>query len=238
MGWSYDLLLEIEQVVFRRLAVFQSDFTIDAAAAVASDDRIGTADVFEAIANLAAKSLISTDISSDVTYHRLLDTMRAYALEKLSESGETERVRALHAQYYRDLFERGEAEWEARPAAEWLGDYGRQIDNLRAALDWAFSPVGDASIGVALTIAAVPLWVQLSLVQECRGRVERALASLVPDAGRSARQEMKLYAALGASLMYSTGPLPEIESAWAKPLGSAESLGDIEYQLRALYGLW
>jgi hypothetical protein len=49
----------------------QGDFTINAAAAVATDERIGTADVFETIANLAAKSLISTDISSDVTYHRL-----------------------------------------------------------------------------------------------------------------------------------------------------------------------
>jgi predicted ATPase/DNA-binding winged helix-turn-helix (wHTH) protein len=238
MDWSYDVLPGTEQLLLRRVAVFQGDFTIDAAAAVATDDRVDTADVFEAIANLAAKSLISTDISVDVTHHRLLDTTRAYALEKLSESGETERVRALHAQYYRDLFERGEAEWEARPAAEWLGDYGRQIDNLRAALDWAFSPVGDASIGVALTIAAVPLWVQLSLVQECRGRVERALASLAIEAERSARQEMKLYAALGASLLYSTGPVPEIESVWAKALGIAESLGDIEYQLRALYGLW
>jgi predicted ATPase len=160
MDWSYDLLLEIEQVVFRRLAVFQGDFTIDAAAAVASDDRITTAHVFEAIANLAAKSLISTDISSDVTYHRLLDTTRAYALEKLSESGEIERVRALHAQYYRDLFERAETEWEARPTAEWLADYGRQIDDLRVALDWAFSPRGNAWVGVALAVAAVPLWFQ------------------------------------------------------------------------------
>jgi predicted ATPase len=82
----------------RRVAVFQGDFTIDAAAVVGSDDRIDRADVFEGVANLAAKSLISTDISSDVTYHRLLDTTRAYALEKLSESGEIERVRSLHAE--------------------------------------------------------------------------------------------------------------------------------------------
>jgi predicted ATPase len=94
------------------------------------------------------------------------------------------------------------------------------------------------AVGVALTIAAVPLWVQLSLVHECRGRVERALASLAPEAGRSVPQEMKLYAALGASLLYSTGPVPETEAVWAKALEIAESLGDTEYQLRALYGLW
>jgi predicted ATPase len=94
------------------------------------------------------------------------------------------------------------------------------------------------AVGVALTIAAVPLWVQLSLVHECRGRVERALASLVPEAGRSARQEMKLYAALGASLLFSTGPMPETAAVWAKALEIAEELEDTEYQLRALYGLW
>ena len=55
---------------------------------------------------------------------------------------------------------------------------GAEIDNLRAALDWAFSPGGDTSIGVALTAAAVPLWMHLSLMEECRGRVERALAAI------------------------------------------------------------
>ncbi|HKM72583.1 MAG TPA: winged helix-turn-helix domain-containing protein [Stellaceae bacterium] len=238
MDWSYELLPETEQLVLRHLAVFQGDFTIDAAAAVATDDRINAADVFEAIANLAAKSLISTDISSDVTYHRLLDTTRAYALEKLSESGEIERVRALHAEYYRGLFERAETEWETRPTAQWLGDYGRQIDNLRAALDWAFSPGGDASIGAALTAAAVPLWMHLSLMEECRGRVERALAAIAAGAGRDQRREMQLHAALAASLMYTRDAVSEIDAAGTKALEIAESLDDIEYQLRSLCGLW
>jgi predicted ATPase len=83
--------------------------------------------------------------------------MRAYGLEKLTESSEFEIAARRHAEYFRNLFERAETEWERRPAAEWLAEYGRQIDNLRAALDWAFSPSGDASIGVALTAAAVPL---------------------------------------------------------------------------------
>jgi predicted ATPase len=153
------------------------------------------------------------------------------------QSGEFEQVARRHAEYCRDLFERAEVELQTRPASEWRAAYGRRIDNLRAALDWAFSPTGDVAVGVALTIAAVPLWVQLSLVQECRARVERALASLVPEAGRSARQEMKLYAALGASMLFS-GPVPETETVWAKALEIAESLSDTEYQLRALYGLW
>jgi predicted ATPase/DNA-binding winged helix-turn-helix (wHTH) protein len=177
MDWSYELLPETEQLILRRVAVFRGDFTIDAAAAVATDDRIGSADVFEAIAHLAAKSLISTDISSDVTHHRLLDTTRAYALEKLNQSGERERLARRHAEHYRDLFERAEIESERRPTAEWLADYGRRIDNLRTALDWAFSPDGDATLGVTLTTAAVPLWMHLSLLDECGSRAEQALSS-------------------------------------------------------------
>jgi predicted ATPase/DNA-binding winged helix-turn-helix (wHTH) protein len=238
MDWSYELLPENEQIILRRVAVFPGDFTIDAAAAVATGDRISTADVFEGVANLAAKSLVSTDISSEVTYHRLLDTTRAYGLERLSESGGIERVRALHAEYYRDLFERAETEWEARPTAEWLADHGRQIDNLRAALDSVFSPGGDASIGVALTAAAVPLWMHLSLMEECRGRVERALAAIAAGAGRDARREMQLHAALATSLIDTRGAVSEIGEAGTKAFEIAESLGNAEYQLRSLWGLY
>jgi predicted ATPase len=239
MDWSYEVLPESEQLIFQRVAVFQGDFTIDTAAAVAADDRTGTADVFEAIANLAAKSLISTDISSDATYHRLLDTTRSYALEKLGDSGKLEAVARRHAEYYRDLFEQAETEWEARPAAEWLAEYGHQIANLRAALDWAFSPSGDASIAVALTAAAAPLWMHLSLPEECRGRVEQALAARGLGERRDARREMKLHAALAASLIYTSGAAaPEIGAVWTRTLEIAESLDDAEYQLRALWGLW
>jgi predicted ATPase len=239
MDWSYELLPETEQIILRRGAMFRGDFTTDAAAAVGTDDRIGTGDVFEAIANLAAKSLVSTDISTDVTYHRLLDTTRVYALEKLADSGELETVARHHAEYYRDLFERAETEWETRPTAAWLADYGRQIDNLRAALDWAFSSRGDASIGVALTAAAIPLWMHLSLMEECRGRVERALAAIAAGAGGDAHREMQLDVALAISLMYIRGAgLSEIGAVGTKALKIAESLDNAEYRLRSIFGLW
>jgi predicted ATPase/DNA-binding winged helix-turn-helix (wHTH) protein len=237
LDWSYQLLPELERVILRRLAIFAGSFTLQAASTVAATAEIACSDIVDCAANLVAKSLIAADLSGATGWYRLLETTRAYALEKLMQSGEFEQVARRHAEYCRDLFERAEVELQTRPASEWRAAYGRRIDNLRAALDWAFSPTGDVAVGVALTIAAVPLWVQLSLVQECRARVERALASLVPEAGRSARQEMKLYAALGASMLFS-GPVPETETVWAKALEIAESLGDTEYQLRALYGLW
>jgi hypothetical protein len=102
---------------------------------------------------------------------------------------------------------------------------------------------GDASIGVALTAAAVPLWMHLSLLDECRGRAEQALAVLSGGASPDTRCEMKLHAALASSSWMSTAGIyaqgvHELSAIWTKALEIAESLGDAEYQLRSLYGLW
>src|SRR5262249_39474868 len=195
------------------------------------------ADVIEGVANLVAKSLVSADVGGAVVQYRLLDTTRAYAMQKLTESGEVEDYVRRHAEHHRDLLERAEAEWEARPTGEWLEDYGRRIDDVRSALKWAFSPSGDASIGVALTVASIPLWMQLSLMDECRECVERALASHMADPNRSERDEMKLLAALGTALPNVRGPLPETDVLWTKALRLAEKLDESEYQLRAMWGL-
>jgi hypothetical protein len=111
-----------------------------------------------------------------------------------------------------------------RPAAEWLSFYKPRIANLRAALDWAFSPTRDASVGVALTVAAVPLWMRLSLVDECRERVEQALAAVAHGENQGTQEEMQLNAALGASLLYAKGPSPEPARLGQGPSRSRRSL--------------
>jgi tetratricopeptide (TPR) repeat protein len=164
--------------------------------------------------------------------------MRAYGLEKLTESSEFEIAVRRHAEYFRDLFERAEPEPAMRPTAEWIATYGQRINDVRAALDWAFSPGGDATIGVALTIASEPLWSGLSLMDEWRRRVEAALASIRPGAGGSTRREMQLLAALGVAMFFTIGPRSKAGAAWADVLEIAERLDDTEYRLRALSGLW
>ena len=226
-------------MVLRRLAIFAGGFTLQAASTIAATDEIAGSDIVRCAANLVAKSLVAADLGGATGWYRLLETTRAYALEKLTENGELEQVARRHAEYCRDLFERAEVELQTRPAAEWLAAYSRRIDNLRAALDWAFSPGGDASIGVALTAAAVPLWMHLSLMEECRSRVEQALSALAPGAGRDPRCEMKLHAALGASQVHTGAvTVPEMGAAWTRALEIAERLEDAEYQLRSLLGLW
>ena len=168
LDWSYDLLPETEARVLRHLAVFAGDFLLDAAVAVAG----AAASVTDHLANLVAKSLVVADVRGQTPHYRLLDTTRVYALEKLRSGGEYREAARRHAEFYRDFFAQAEAESKSKPQDEWLAVYGRHIDNVRASLNWAFAPDGDPQIGVALTATAVPLWVQLSLLGECRERAD------------------------------------------------------------------
>jgi len=235
LDWSYDLLPESEARLLRRLGVFAAEFLLDAAMAVAGDSKGG--DATDDLANLVAKSLVVADIRGDRPHYRLLDTTRVYALEKLGDSGEYPDAARRQAEYYRDFFADAEAESELQPQAEWLAVYGRHIDNVRASLDWAFSAGGDAQAGVALTAAAVPLWVQLSLLAECRERTELALAQLDESTVDASRLRMQLLAARGWSLMYGVGRAREARPAWTETLRLAEQLGDNDYLVRALWGL-
>jgi predicted ATPase/DNA-binding SARP family transcriptional activator len=239
LDWSYELLPTIERTILRRLAVFAGGFTLEAASAVAPGADLAAPVVVESVANLVAKSLVVVEDTGAVTRYRLLETMRAYALEKLGAEGELPPMAARHAAYYRDLLERAESDPETRSTVEWLAVHGRLIHNVRAALDWTFSPGGDAALGLALTVAAVPLWVHLSQMTECCARVERALASRGATGSSDARRDMRLYLALGTALLHTRGVgSPEMAAALATSLQLAEGLDDTEYRLRALFELY
>ena len=235
--WSYGLLSEDEQRFFRALGIFAGGSTVEAAAAVAMDIATTGVNAIDRLADLVAKSLVVADVSRTKPRFRLLDTTRAYAVEKLDESGEHERLARCHAEYYRRLFKLAESHIGsagARPWGEWLGEYACEIANLRAALDWAFSPGGDASIGIALTIDAFRLLLRLSLPEEVRSRARQALGALGTGGTRDPRSEMRLHAALGL-----TTPEPsEMKASFAKVLDLAESLGDAAHRLRAFHGLY
>jgi predicted ATPase/DNA-binding winged helix-turn-helix (wHTH) protein len=201
LDWSYDILSVDEQTVFRRLGVFAGGFTFDAATAAAADaDRpeIGIADL---VAELVEKSLVTAEASEPEPRLRLLDTARAYALAKLNDSGEVDAVARRHAMYYRDLLETvsGDAATagvSARIASE--------LDNLRAALGWAFSAAGDAAIGAALAGASAGIWFGLSLWTECHLWAGRALGAM-GDLDRGTRKELALQYAFGSALMFTRG---------------------------------
>ena len=235
LDWSYQLLPPDERALLQQVAVFVGDFSLTAALEV-----VGGQDFSQAvqIGNLAAKSLIAFDHRAGAEHYRLPDTTRLYALEKLKESGGFHDASRRHAEHYRGLLVMAEGESETRPVSEWVASYARHIDNVRAALNWAFSSDGDASLGVSLTVASVSLWVQLSLMSECRTWVERALACLDIGVQEAAQPRMQLCAALGWSLMFAVGRAAATRTAWLTTLELAERLDNTGYRLRALWGLW
>src|SRR6266481_5670649 len=240
LDWSYDLLSESERVVLRRLGVFVGPFTMDAASAVAAGVDIPASEVADSVANLVGKSLLAADVGGAIVHYRLLETTRAYAREKLIRVAEFDHFAQRHAEYLRDLFEHAEAELETRPTAEWLSVYRPHIDDLRAALDRAFSPSGDVGVGVALAAATAPLWTYLSLLTECRARVEQAIAALGRQVPSDPRRDMRLYLALGHVLLQNrqASARPEANAALTKALELAEITDDGRYRLAALHGLY
>jgi predicted ATPase/DNA-binding winged helix-turn-helix (wHTH) protein len=140
LDWGHELLSEPERMVLRRLAIFAGGFTLEAASAVAAGVEIARGDVIDHVANLVGKSLIAADVSGSSPCYRLLGTTRAYALEKLLESGELEQVKRRHAECARDRAKRTETERIGRPTAERLAACGRRIDDAGATQDWACSP--------------------------------------------------------------------------------------------------
>jgi predicted ATPase/DNA-binding winged helix-turn-helix (wHTH) protein len=238
LDWSYGSLDDDDRRFLRRLSIFAGSFTAEAASVVVADELKPDADTIDRLAELAAKSLVATDVGDLEPRFRLLETTRAYGLDKLDESGERGRTARRHAEYLVNLLERAGREAEARRSSRALTSHARQIDDVRAALDWAFSPDGDPSIGVALSAAAVPLWEHLSLFDECRARIEQALAcakgsEVEPD------REMRLRAAHGMAVFFIKGGAAEdVGRSFARALSLGEQLGSTEYQLRALWGLW
>jgi predicted ATPase/DNA-binding winged helix-turn-helix (wHTH) protein len=237
LDWSYQLLSETEKALLSRLAIFAFGFTLEAAGSVIADDVVPLWGVEDGIAGLVAKSLIAVDLTAVSARYWLLETTRSYAREKLSESGELEQIARRHAEYYRDLFERAERGLETQISDEWLSTSGL-VDEVRGALDWAFSPGGDPSLGVAVTTASVPLWFHLTLLAEFRRHLERALRSSNPEAGPTPHQEMQLLAALSITLLITTAYVSDMRASWSRVREIAERLGDTRYKLRALGGLW
>lgn len=235
LDWSYGLLSPREQQFFRALGIFAAGFTVEGAAAVADASRQAAVDD---IASLAEKSLIYLDRPIAPARWRLLETTRAYAAEALRQHGEFDAAARRLAECYVGLLKSLGGGQFFKPTAERTNPHLLYIDNLRAALDWSFSPRGDVAIGVTLTILAIPLWLGTSRLLECGERIERALNSLAPDSQQEPRARLQLYAALSASLLFTAGLQRETGMALNRMLAVATDLDDVDYQLQALWALW
>src|SRR5271166_2015907 len=192
--WSHALLSEAEQAMLRRLGVFAGSFTLEAVAAVTTDASAEDSDVFDMFAGLVDKSLVESLAGVGENRYRLLESTRAFALEKLGASGYAGLARRL-CEHMTIVFERAYRTWPTTPRADWLPAYEPDLDNLRAALGWSLGPDGDPALGLKLLSYTDWLWRDLSLVQEQRRWFELAL-TFVDDATPPA-VEARIHLGLG-----------------------------------------
>jgi predicted ATPase/DNA-binding XRE family transcriptional regulator len=181
IDWSYDLLDEREQQLFRRVGIFRDGFTLEAATSICGDTDTDELDVLDLLASLADKSLIFAAVAGDVTRYRLLESTRMYALEMLEANGERDSLKARHRAFFSaaviaaddSLAVRG----DDKPFAELMPD----LENVRTALRRSAGSNGGGSLA-GFAVAAARLFNRLGLSAEAIGWLEASLESVDPYA--------------------------------------------------------
>ena len=173
--WSHALLDADEQRAFRRLAVFSGGFTLAAAEAVIVDDALAREAVLDLLTRLVDKSLATSEETGDQLRHRLLETIRQYAHDRLSESGELSALRDRHLAWCVELAATAEPELTSSHQLPALHMLEREHDNLRAAFDWAYASKAGSSLW-SLAGNLAHFWVLHGHFAEASQTIERAAA--------------------------------------------------------------
>ncbi|MBV8531246.1 MAG: tetratricopeptide repeat protein, partial [Candidatus Eremiobacteraeota bacterium] len=181
IDWSYDLLSKREQRLFRRVAIFVGGCTLEAAEAVASDETIDALDIIDVMSSLVEKSLVVVEPEDGSTRYRLLESTRAFALEKLEESGERDALARRHAEWAADLADRADSSSWTEPTSRWNADYRPEFENARSATAWALAH--DEVITAARILAGfVGFYGRFGLHAELRSGHDAVLGRLDADA--------------------------------------------------------
>jgi predicted ATPase/DNA-binding SARP family transcriptional activator len=175
IGWSYNLLADCEKIMLRRLGVFSGEFSMESATAVCAFEPIAEAQAMELISALIDKSLVSADQGGAARRYRMLESTKAYALERLDEAGEWDAVQRRHARYFLALAEAAERH-HGTPAYDVFReqtalDYG----DFRAVLERNLQERGDVALAAALAAALARYWMERGLSREGRAWLERVV---------------------------------------------------------------
>jgi non-specific serine/threonine protein kinase len=231
MDWSHELLSLEERALFRRLSVFAGGFTLEAAESVCAGAGLERDEVLDLLSHLVDKSLVIMREESGEARYRLLETVRQYGREKLSESGEAGQVQERHAGYYLALAEEAEPELKGERQIAWLERLERERDNLRAAMVWLLER-GELEEAARLGWALWLFWGIRAHFAEGRRWMEQAL---------SARGSATMPASARAKALYVAGMMANYQGdhGSAEPLVE-ESLGlfrELEDKLGTAYAL-
>jgi predicted ATPase/DNA-binding winged helix-turn-helix (wHTH) protein len=222
IDWSHGLLNQAEGKLFRRFSVFVGGCTLEAAEAVCNTSRDLGIDLFDGLSSLVDKNLVQrVDRAETEPRFAMLETIREYALERLTESGEQSAVRRAHAAYCLVLAEEGNPELSPADRSRWLTQCDVEIENFRFALDWLFQTL-DLNWGLRLCIALFRFWDMREHLTEGRTRLEIALR-LAGDECTKERARVLFF--LGA-LATAQGDYPSDQHLLEQSLALYEELGD------------
>lgn len=203
VAWSFELLDPPDRLVFQRLGVFAGGFSAQAAAAVLAAPGEDEWVALESLFRLIDKSLVVVQ-PGDPPRYRMLETPRLFALEQLAAAGEPPNIQHRHAKYYAALFAQAYEDWEATEDSLWLARMAPELDNLRAALDWALAAPEATELAISLAGSAGLLWDKVALLAEGRRYVDRAAALISPQTPPAA--QARLYRQIGNSWHASDRP--------------------------------
>ena len=228
LDWSHELLDERQRAVFRRLSVFAGGFDLSAAESVCAGEAVAPRDVAAVVAELAEKSLVGVESLAGGRRHRLLETIREYARERLAAAGELEATARRHAEWCAGLAERAEPELSKQQEAEWLRTLERESDNLRAALVWTLDR--DTELVARLAAALGRFWLRRLRLSEGVSWVDAALER----AGASTLLRARLTYARSSLEMRRMGETLAMVSSLEEAARIAGAAGDTILQAKCL----
>ncbi len=235
LEWSYNKLSNEEQMLLVRLSVFRSTFSLAGAQAV---NPLPPELTIQLLSNLVAKSLVVVDHQRTVTRFRLLETTRGFAEEKLHECKESADVRRRYAAHLVALFAAERTGVQTDPSMDRGQEFRSSVDDVRSAISWSLSPVGDSRLGIRLIINSAPMWLSLSILSEYVGIVDGAAERLWQDPSIDTKDAMWLAPSLYLAQFHTAGISASTAPMLLKALQLAEQQGDYACQLACLWGLF
>lgn len=169
IDWSFDLLNEAEKALFCRLSVFAGEFTLEEIEQICAGDPVDEWDVVDLLTSLTDKSLVLAETSGASVRYRLLETVRQYAKDRLTESGNGDTWRNRHLDYFLALAEEAEPRLTSAEQQQWLERLEAEHDNLRSALAWSSGRIDDSERGLRLACAIWRFWFLRGHLSEGRG---------------------------------------------------------------------
>jgi predicted ATPase/class 3 adenylate cyclase len=228
VDWSYELLSEEERTLFRRLSVFTGGWTLTTVEEVCAGDGIDRLAILDLLTSLVDRSMVAIDERKAAMRYRLLETVRQYALDRLTLSGEREALRVRHRDAFLALAEEIAPRLHGAGQRRWLDELDVEAANLGLAIDHAAQTDGDSALRLCL---ALTVWWKL------RGRFARADSAYLRalDAPSAAQSDLRARVLWARSyLLVYGGSFDEAAAIATEALELAEQFQDDSTAARAL----